>query len=280
MKSLKQILKYYDIGGFTCYDLGYITKNREKPHIAVNYHGVHIYLLNALYSITNDRVLYDYYKLWKAYVDTTEVDRISGVNRYETNANISKEFTKEGINTIILASGENYADALSAVPLASKNKWPILLAESNSIDSFTINEIKRLNPNKIIVIGGEGAISQKVCNDIKKINKSIVFERIGGKDRYETNTKVLNRFIDELDLSKVYVAIGGPSNMDYADLLSCAPLAAISKSPILLVPTTRQIPKSLTDFAYDNLENNTNIIAIGGKAILPNYKINSIVPEK
>ena len=374
IKSLTQILKYYDIGGFTCYDLGYITKNREKPHIAVNYHGVHIYLLNSLYSITNDRILYDYYKLWKAYVDTTEVDRISGVNRYETNANISKEFTKEGIDTIILASGENYADALSAVPLASKNQCPILLAESNSINSFTINEIKRLNPNKIIVIGGEGAISQKVCNDIKKTNQSIVFERIGGKDRYETsylisskidskeaflvygnnyadtlsiatisaikgipilltqekcipnpiknyidentqidkyyiiggngviseniesqienteriggkdryetNTKVLNRFIDELDLSKVYMAIGGPSNMDYADALSCAPLAAISKSPILLVPTTRQIPKSVTDFAYGNLQNNTNIIAIGGKAILPNYKINSIIPEK
>ncbi len=155
IKSLTQILKYYDIGGFTCYDLGYITKNREKPHIAVNYHGVHIYLLNSLYSITNDRILYDYYKLWKAYVDTTEVDRISGVNRYETNANISKEFTKEGIDTIILASGENYADALSAVPLASKNQCPILLAESNSINSFTINEIKRLNPNKIIVIGGK-----------------------------------------------------------------------------------------------------------------------------
>ncbi len=187
IKSLTQILKYYDIGGFTCYDLGYITKNREKPHIAVNYHGVHIYLLNSLYSITNDRILYDYYKLWKAYVDTTEVDRISGVNRYETNANISKEFTKEGIDTIILASGENYADALSAVPLASKNQCPILLAESNSINSFTINEIKRLNPNKIIVIGGEGAISQKVCNDIKKTNQSIVFERIGGKDRYETS---------------------------------------------------------------------------------------------
>ncbi len=83
-----------------------------------------------------------------------------------------------------------------------------------------------------------------------------------------------------MDLSKVYMAIGGPSNMDYADALSCAPLAAISKSPILLVPTTRQIPKSVTDFAYGNLQNNTNIIAIGGKAILPNYKINSIIPEK
>ncbi|NFA60912.1 cell wall-binding repeat-containing protein [Clostridium botulinum] len=187
---------------------------------------------------------------------------------------------KEYIDTIILASGENYADALRAVPLASKNQCPILLAESNSINSFTINEIKRLNPNKIIVIGGEEAISQKVCNDIKKTNQSIVFERIGGKDRYETNTKVLNRFIDELDLSKVYMAIGDPSNMDYADALSCAPLAAISKSPILLVPTTRQIPKSITDFAYDKLQNNTNIIAIGGKAILPNYKINSIIPEK
>ena len=374
IKSLTKILNFYDIGGFTCYDLGHITKNREKPHIAVNYHGVHIYLLNALYSITNNKVLYDNYRLWKAYVDNSTVNRISGVDRYETNVKISNEFSKNDIDTVILASGETFADALSAVPLSGINECPILLTGYNRISSFTMNEIKRLNPKKIIVIGGEGAISKKVCDDIKKINKNIVFERIGGrdryetsyliaskikskeaflvygynyadtlsiatisaikgipillteekyipkpiknyidgntnvnkyyiigekgvisesierqiknaerlggKDRYETNSKVLDRFIDDLDLLKVYVAIGGPSNLDYADALSCAPLAAISKSPIILVPTTAKVPNSVVDFTYSKLQKNTNIIAVGGKAILPDYKINYMISEK
>lgn len=66
--SLKKILKYYDIGGFTAYDLGHLTRENRNPHIAPNYHGVHIYLLNALYSITGDKKLLKYEELWKSYV--------------------------------------------------------------------------------------------------------------------------------------------------------------------------------------------------------------------
>ncbi|MGL4730056.1 MAG: D-glucuronyl C5-epimerase family protein [Clostridium sp.] len=66
--SLKKILKYYDIGGFTAYDLGHLTREDRQPHIAPNYHGVHIYLLNALYSITNDAELLKYKELWESYV--------------------------------------------------------------------------------------------------------------------------------------------------------------------------------------------------------------------
>lgn len=67
-KTLIGILPYFDIGGFTAYDLGYITHNK-KPHIGVGYHAVHIELLHSLFSITNLEHYKYYENLWRSYVD-------------------------------------------------------------------------------------------------------------------------------------------------------------------------------------------------------------------
>jgi len=65
--TLVNILPYYDIGGFTAYDMSHITYNRQ-PHIGVHYHAVHIYLLHALGSVTHDVRLAKYEELWASYV--------------------------------------------------------------------------------------------------------------------------------------------------------------------------------------------------------------------
>jgi hypothetical protein len=66
--TLKHTLPYYDLGGFTAYDLGHIIYNR-KPRIGINYHNVHIYLLHALNSITGD-LWFNYFKrIWISYVE-------------------------------------------------------------------------------------------------------------------------------------------------------------------------------------------------------------------
>jgi hypothetical protein len=67
LQSLRLLLPYYDLGGFTSYDLRQITYH-QKPHIGVNYHAVHIYELHALVSITGDPVLSKYEQLWASYV--------------------------------------------------------------------------------------------------------------------------------------------------------------------------------------------------------------------
>lgn len=65
--TLRNILPYYDLGGFSAYDLSHITWER-MPHIGVSYHSVHIYLLHALHSITHDVVLGHFSRSWAAYV--------------------------------------------------------------------------------------------------------------------------------------------------------------------------------------------------------------------
>lgn len=66
-ESLKCVLPYYDIGGFTTYDLYFIT-NKSKPNSAGYYHSVHIEQLDAIYSITKDVYFKNMRDLWKTYV--------------------------------------------------------------------------------------------------------------------------------------------------------------------------------------------------------------------
>ncbi|MFD2614859.1 D-glucuronyl C5-epimerase family protein [Paenibacillus gansuensis] len=68
VETAKQILCYYDIGGYTAYDLRHLIYGLE-PKSARTYHAVHIYLLYALYSITGDKVFKNYYRMWRSYID-------------------------------------------------------------------------------------------------------------------------------------------------------------------------------------------------------------------
>jgi heparosan-N-sulfate-glucuronate 5-epimerase len=69
IRTAKQIVPYYDLGGYTSYDLRHIVYQAE-PKSARTYHAIHLYLLYALHSITQDPVFRSYYKLWKSYIDS------------------------------------------------------------------------------------------------------------------------------------------------------------------------------------------------------------------
>lgn len=69
IKTLEKILPYFDIGGFTAYDLGHITYKTNRPHIGIGYHAVHIYQLNVMHDITGNEKFLEYYLLWSSYVD-------------------------------------------------------------------------------------------------------------------------------------------------------------------------------------------------------------------
>lgn len=67
MATLTKILPYYDIGGFSAYDLGHLTYGK-KPHVAARYHFVHLNLLDALYSASGSRNLNVWSSMWKYHV--------------------------------------------------------------------------------------------------------------------------------------------------------------------------------------------------------------------
>lgn len=96
----------------------------------------------------------------------TFVDRVSGPDRFNTAIQVSKEGW-ETSNTVIIARSDDYADALAATPLAYQLDAPILLTSTTSLNADTKAEIKRLKAKKVIILGGTGAISDKVQKEIK-----------------------------------------------------------------------------------------------------------------
>ena len=112
--------------------------------------------------------------------------RIAGKNRYESAAKISREqFTNA--KKVIVVNAQKYADALSATTL-SDGKYSILYTEKDILPTATRNEIQRLNPVEVYLLGGKQSISSGIENILKKYSNKVT--RIAGRDRYETSAKV------------------------------------------------------------------------------------------
>ncbi|KIL43014.1 cell wall-binding repeat-containing protein [Jeotgalibacillus campisalis] len=185
------------------------------------------------------------------------VERISGKNRYETAVELSQT-EWDSADTVILARGDNYADALAGVPLTSMHDGPLLLSRTAALPSSTLDEIKRLGAKKVVVLGGEGAVSADVVKTLK--NQGITVERISGKDRYETAAKIAEKF----GKSSNAVVVNG---QNFPDALSAASYAAQQKMPILLTKSS-SLPKATKD-ALAKLEANRTFV-VGGSGVVSN----------
>ena len=123
--------------------------------------------------------------------DKQQVTRISGKDRITTSVEISKSVYPTSEN-VVLASGFNFADALSAGQLASALDAPLLLSSQDKLDSQTKNEIERLKAKKVFVVGGDNAISKSGVDTTLK-SENIDVTRLEGQDRYSTSQKVMEK---------------------------------------------------------------------------------------
>lgn len=159
------------------------------------------------------------------------VSRVYGSDRYETSLSISNKFEKS--NYIFIASGEKYPDANMGGSLVTQTTSPILLVNKNRISNKTLSEISRLSPSKIFILGGEDSISKKVTDSIKNYT-SIPFERISGKDRYETaneisylRSRLSGSNQDFQNYTRAYSV--GVSSSNFYDALYVAPYIGLHK---------------------------------------------------
>lgn len=156
--------------------------------------------------------------------------RIFGQNRYATAVALSASTYPDGADTVVIASGAAFPDGLAAAPLAVKLQAPLLLTPASRLNPGAAAEIRRLQPAQVIVVGGTGAVSATVVNELQALAKSVT--RLGGANRYETAQKIAQFGWPE-GSSDIVVATGA----QYADALSASPVASILDAPLVLVPT-------------------------------------------
>lgn len=92
------------------------------------------------------------------------VVRMDGVDRYAVSAEASKRAFERGAYTVYIASGEVFPDALSGAPVAIDEGAPVLLVNRNGIPKAVGEELARLAPYRIVVLGGENTVSPAVAD--------------------------------------------------------------------------------------------------------------------
>ena len=157
-----------------------------------------------------------------------KIQRLSGDNRYETSVEVSEKNFKSA-DTVVLASGQNTADALVASSYADIEEAPILLTNKNSISDEVLDEIERLKADKVVIVGGQSSISSSVESRLKK--EDIKVTRISGRDRFDTSDKLSQEVSRLSKKSSQAILVNGYKNID---ALSVSSLATKEDLPILL----------------------------------------------
>ena len=167
--------------------------------------------------------------------DQNSVQRIWGRDRYVTSSELAYEIQRltGKVNKAIIASGEDFPDALATAPLGSKEIAPILLVRRNQIDKKVDKALKDLNIKRVYVAGGQHSVSKKLEEQLPQ-----VIRRFNGQDRYETAILVASYTYPES--KEVFVASGEV----FPDALVIGPVCARRKAPILLSKST---PVKVTD---------------------------------
>lgn len=195
--------------------------------------------------------------------------RIAGKDRIQTAIAVSRESCFYGAETVVLSRDDDFPDALTGVTLAEAYYCPILLTNKQTLSDQTEEEIARLRPKQIILLGSTGAISQEIEDELAESYKVI---RLGGRDRYETAAAVARHLKENnlLKTDKAVIAYGE----NFPDALAISSLAAYQRIPILLTET-RQLPdatqNSLTELGIKET------IIVGGTGVVGN-EVERVLP--
>jgi putative cell wall-binding protein len=97
---------------------------------------------------------------------TATVTRLAGDNRYTTAVTAAQRAYADGSTTVYLVSGMNYPDALVAGGLAARNPGPVLLT-GPTLPAVVLDEITRLAPREVVVIGGVASVAEAVVDTVR-----------------------------------------------------------------------------------------------------------------
>lgn len=196
------------------------------------------------------------------------VVRYSGANRYATAASVSfNRYKTVPVPVVYIATGTGFADALSAGPAAAKQGGPVLLVAPTGIPAETASELTRLKPQKIVVVGGTGVVSDRIKLDLAKYSSVVV--RRAGADRYSTSATISSTTFTSLPVPVVYVATGA----NFPDALAGVPAAGRQHGPILLV-TKDDVPTVIMS-ELRRLKP-TKIVVLGGTGVVSGTAVNEL----
>lgn len=198
------------------------------------------------------------------YADVQE--RVNGADRYSTAAAASlaafPATSTTSVPALVVASGENWPDALGGAALSGSVGGPLLLTGRKSLAGATAAEIVRLKPARVYVLGGEPTVGSGVMASIASLSPTLTVTRLGGPNRYDVAATVARVAVAEAAakgsvIATAYVATG----LTFPDALAASPISAKTGWPILLTKPAALMPgpaAALRDLKIKN------VVILGG----------------
>lgn len=194
------------------------------------------------------------------------VDRWSGVDRHATAAAVSANTFPNGAPVAFVATGSDFPDALAGGPAGAKLGGPMLLTAKDSLPQSTYAELQRLKPQKIIMLGGSGVISEAVASQLAPLATEVT--RWAGTDRYSTAAKAsAQAFPDGAPVA--FVATGA----NFPDALAGGPAGDQLGGPMLLSAAGTLPAETATELKRLGA---TKVVVLGGSDVVADAVVSQI----
>lgn len=199
-----------------------------------------------------------------------DVDRLQGATRYSTAEAVVRDAWPTTAPEVILATGRNFPDALSAGPYAGTRGAPLILVDGlrgnsangqlDAIDAATRDLISDLDPDQRTIIGGNGSVSADILQVLTYPTFAAQADRrLWGSDRYRTSQHVNGFGFSGADT--VYLASG----LNFPDALAGSVLAGLGDDPLYIVPGTC-VPRNV--LAEIDRLGASSVVLLGGTGAL------------
>ncbi len=168
------------------------------------------------------------------------VSRIGGADRYAVAAATSASTFAAGAPIAYIATGTTFPDALAAGPVGGHRGGPVLLTKTDQLVTPTITELKRLKPERIVILGGTGSVSSAVEQQLRSYSSTV--SRIGGADRYNVAAATsASTFAAGAPIA--YIATG----TTFPDALAAGPVGGHRGGPVLLTKTDQLLTPTINE---------------------------------
>ena len=195
-------------------------------------------------------------------------ERIGGYDRYETSTLIALKVQSD---SVIVAYGDDFPDALASASFAGIRQIPIVLI-NKTLPQSVAKYFKTQRPAHVIVVGGEAVVPTALLS-----SKGISIEtRLGGMDRYDTSATIYEYSKNSYTSTDIFIASGE----DFPDAMVGTVLASKRKAP-LLITRAKTIPTPIYSILTSRINQAGGVVYIlGGTAVVSAANSNSIVSIK
>jgi|GEM_PF-414337 putative cell wall-binding protein len=185
------------------------------------------------------------------------VRRLAGADRFATAAAASAATFPATPPVAYVANGLAFADALAGSAAAALAGGPLLLVRADGVPAASADELMRLRPGRLLVLGGDAVVPTAVLIELSRL-VGVPVTRLAGPDRYTTAAAVSAESFPA-GAASAFVASG----VTASDALAGAAAAAARRAPLLLTE-----PSCLPDATASELARlgATSLVVLGGEA--------------